>query len=215
MKSPIFYTIIAAMLLGGTLPPAALASTSQSVAVPTASAWQKPDSVRKKLAAKIAQALPGLTPNQVSDFIKKPENLSMLLMYRLADAEVGAKDGYARYNENLAKAVSQKQEQIAGLEKEVKSKKGSEKDNAEYRLSCARKDLKVLQREAKYPADLSKCGKVLQAILADNAWMEQIAYSGELHILIKGLSLVFQPFLFHAGGRKERQESSLWLMFHG
>ena len=33
--------------------------------------------------------------------------------------------------------------------------------------------------------------------------------------LIKGLSLVFQPFLFHADGRKERQESSLWLMFHG
>ena len=190
MKSPIFYTTIAAMLLGGTLSPAALASTSQAVAIPAASAWQNPDSVRKELAAKITKALPDLTPNQVRDFIKKPENLRMLLMYRLADAEVSAKDGYARYNENLAKAVSQKQEQIARLEKEVKSKKGSEKDNAEYRLTCARKDLKVLQREAQYPADLSKCGKVLQAILADNAWMEQIAYSGELHNFTRVVQII-------------------------
>lgn len=190
MKSPILYSIIAAALLGGTLATEAQEAASPTVSIPETSAWKTPDKIRQTLAARITKSLPGLSTKQVTTFIKNPENLRLLLLYRLAEAETGSREGYARYNENLTKAVTQKLEAIAQLEKEVSAKNGPEKTNAKYRLSCARKDLKVLQREAKYPADLSKCGKVLQAILSDNEWMEQIAYSGELHNFTRVVQII-------------------------
>ncbi len=190
MKSPIFYSIIATVLWGSTLTAAASGSASVTVTLPEVSAWQTPDKLRQDLAAKITKGLPGLSTKQVTAFIRKPENLRLLLLYRLAESEAGAREGYARYNENLAKAVTQQQEAIVQLEKEVGTKSGPEKANAMYRLTCARKDLNVLQREAKYPADLSKCGKVLRAILTDNEWMEQIAYSGELHNFTRVVQII-------------------------
>jgi len=190
MKSPIIYSIIAAALLGGTLAAEAQEAVSPIVSTPESAAWKTPDKLRQTLAARIIKNLSDISTKQVTTFIKNPENLRLLLLYRLAEAETGASEGYARYNENLTRAVNQKLEAISQLEKEVGAKNGPEKDNAMYRLSCARKDLKVLQREAKYPADLSKCGKVLQAILSDNEWMEQIAYSGELHNFTRVVQII-------------------------
>lgn len=190
MKSPITYSIIAAALLGGTLAAEAQEAVSPIVSTPESAAWKTPDKLRQTLAARIIKNLSDISTKQVTTFIKNPENLRLLLLYRLAEAETGASEGYARYNENLTRAVNQKLEAISQLEKEVGAKNGPEKDNAMYRLSCARKDLKVLQREAKYPADLSKCGKVLQAILSDNEWMEEIAYSGELHNFTRVVQII-------------------------
>lgn len=191
MKSPITYLSIAAVILGSALSAAAQKATTPAVSlIPDTPAWNTPDQIRQDIANKVTKVLPGINEKQVSEFIKTPDNLRLLLLYRIADAECGAKDGYARYNETLRNNVTKKQEEIARLENEVTTKTGAEKKRAQYRLSCAQKDLKSLTKEAEYPADLSKCGKVLKAILTDNEWMEQIAYSGELHNFTRVVQII-------------------------
>ncbi|MBQ4594902.1 MAG: hypothetical protein IJA81_09735 [Akkermansia sp.] len=191
MKSPFTYLSIAAVILSTALSAEAQKAAGQSPAFTAdTNAWSTPDQLRQEIAAKITQALPGISDKQVSEFIKTPENLRLLLMYRLADAECGAIDGYARYNESLRSNVTKKQEEITRLEQEVKAKNGPEKKRAQYRLSCAQKALKDLKKEAEYPAEPGKCSKVLKAILADNEWMEQIAYSGEMHNFTRVVQII-------------------------
>ncbi len=129
--------------------------------------------------AEVNKRLDGYSCKEVKAFLKDQENQKLLLMFHFANLEVGQQEANKRFNENLKKNEQGKKAEIERLEKEVQSKSGPEKKNAEYRLSCARKDLKRLQKEVKYTIDLTRCEKVLNAILADVEWMEQIAFSGE------------------------------------
>ncbi len=168
----------------------AQSAPASSASLPESSAWKDPEKLRQQIAKKIEKVLPGLDPKEVNAFIKSPENMRLLLLYRLADAEVANKAGYARHNEGLTQGISRKQEEIKRLENEVKAKNGPEKKRAQYLLANARADLKAQQKEAAYPASLGKCTQVLNAILADNTWMEQIAFSGEMQNFTRVVQII-------------------------
>ena len=164
--------------------------TASTLALPGATAWKSPDTLCSKLAAEIAKRITEPESKQIQAFIKNKDNLRLLLAYHLANAESPRQDEYRKFNEALKKNVQGKKEEITRLENEVKNKNGAEQKNAEFRLKCARADLKNLQREAEYPINLEKHAKVLQAILADDEWMENIAFSGEMHRFTRVVQII-------------------------
>ena len=162
------------------MPAEAQQKASAEVAIPSATEWQAPDTLRQKLATEISKRLTGPEPKQVQEFLKSKKNRQLLFMHHFANLEAGKQEEYRNFNAALTRNVQNKKNDITRLEGEVQNKKGAEKKNAEYRLECAERDLKKLENEAKYPIDLAKHAKVLKAILADPEWMEQIAFSGEM-----------------------------------
>lgn len=180
MIKPVFISLtLAAMMFGGILPAEAQQAKQTELKLPGTSAWATPEKLRAQLSNAIIQELKNIDTSSVQGFLSEKSNRRLLLMYHFANLEVGQQQENQKFNENLTKNLQNKQAEIARLEQEVNQKSGPEKKNAEYRLSCARTDLKRLQKEVQYPIDLSKCKKVLEAILADEEWMEQIAFSGE------------------------------------
>lgn len=179
MKFCIPYLTLAAIMLGGMQPLMAQANDGSAVSVPGAAAWQKPDKLNKQLAAEIRKRLPGLDAKQVQKFLKKKDNQRLLWMYHISCLETGMAETYARHNDSLKSAVQGKKDEIARLEKEVSSKSGPEKKNAQYRLTSARETLKELQAESKHIVNLCRYD-VLKSILADAEWMEQILFTGEM-----------------------------------
>ena len=161
-----------------------------SLSVPKAAAWKKPDKICDKLATEIAKRLTRVEAKQVQAFIKNSDHLRLLLIYHLAYTEIPRQEEYRAFNEALKRNVEAGKAAITRLENEVKTKKGAEKKNAEYRLKCAREDLKRLQKEAEYPINFEKHAKVLQAILADDEWMEDIAFSGEMHRFARVVQII-------------------------
>lgn len=161
-----------------------------SLSIPGASAWKSPGKICDKLAAEITRRVTGLDSKQIQAFIKNRDNLRLLLMYHIAHTEIARQDEYRNFNEALKKNVQGKKDEITRLENEVKNKKDAEKKNAEYRLKCARADLKRLQQEAEYPINFEKHAKVLQGILADDEWMEEIAFSGEMHRFARVVQII-------------------------
>lgn len=179
------------MLLGG----APLVGAQQMPAgkAPTygAATWSSPQSLQEYLSAEIIKQVSGLNEADVKQFVSKAENRRLLYLYYLASRETGSQDAYKHYNEGLERSLNQKREEVRNLEKEVADKQGPEKKNAEYRLSCAKADLSKLTKESKYPAVLNKsCEKVLTAIAADAQWLEQIAFSGEMHNFTRVVQMI-------------------------
>ncbi|MBE6419808.1 MAG: hypothetical protein E7031_06705 [Akkermansiaceae bacterium] len=148
---------------------------------PGGAAWKSPGKICDKLAVEIGKRLSGLDAQEVQAFVKDKENRRLLLIYYFACTETARQEEYRNFNDAMQRKVQEKKDEIARLENEVKNKKGAEQKNAKYRLKCAQQDLMKLQREAEYPLDMEKHGKVLQAVLADDEWMEAIAFSGEMH----------------------------------
>ncbi len=190
MKYSIIHLAITAILSGAMYQAEAQQLLESAGAFVSASSRAETDKLSQEIAARILKKLPGLESRQIQAFIKEKENWQMILMNHFARLDEEKQEWYANYNKNLNKNVQGKQDEIQRLEKEVESKRGSEKANAQYRLDCARKDLKRLQEEAKYPVDLAKCKKVLKAILADAEWMEQIAFSGEMHKFARVVQII-------------------------
>lgn len=180
MKSSIISLALVSLIFGGMYSVAAPQTEVPTVAIPKVSAWKTPDKLSQQLAAELTKRLDGLEAKKMRDFIKNDDNLRLLLMYYFAQQEAGRVEANKNFNQNLTQSILRKKDDIARLEKEVNDKSGSEKENARYRLSCAKTDLKKLQAESRHPIDLGKCEKVLKSILADAEWMEQIAFSGEM-----------------------------------
>ncbi len=181
---------MAALLFGGMLPAVAQDAQPSAIALPGASAWKSPDKLKEKLGTEITKRLAGTDSAQIQAFLKNETNRRLLLMYYIAASEAGNQQAYKNHNQSLTQQVQGKKDAISRLEQEVKSKSGAEKKNAEYRLSNAKKDLKHLQAEAKHPVDLGKCEKVLKMILADTEWLEQIAFSGEMHRFARVVGII-------------------------
>ena len=182
MKTSFLTLALAAMMFGGVLPVVeAQQEAPSTVAIPAASAWKNPDALREKLSTEILKRLKGFDAKSIQAFGRDNENMRLLLMFYFANSACGDAENCQRHNNALKQNIQNKKNNITNLENEVKQKKGPEKKNAEYRLSCARKDLKKLEAESVHVIDLTKCDKVLKAILSDVNWMEQIAFSGEMH----------------------------------
>lgn len=195
---------MAALLLGGTLPAVAQQPQQQgAVATAGIAAWKSPEALSQKLAGEIMQKLALVDAKSVQAFLQDADNRRLLLMYHFACLESGKKENYANHNKGLNQRVQEKKDEIARLEKEVKEKKGAEKKNAEYRLSCAMEDLKKNQAEAKHPINLTKYDKVLEAILADADWMEQIAFSGEMDQFARVVQIIDAIADSHPGALKK------------
>lgn len=191
MKSLLLSSAIAALLMSGApLAYAQQQDAPSALTVPGANIWKNPDNLCNKLAAEITKRVTGLDSKQIQAFIKDKENWRLLLMYHLAYTEISRVEEYRNFNEALKRNVQGKKDEIARLENEVKTKKGTEKKNAEHRLTCAGNDLKRLQQEAEYPINLEKHAKVLQAILADAEWMDDIAFSGEMHRFARVVQII-------------------------
>lgn len=191
MKSFLLYSAVAALLMSSVPEAYAQNQVAPSVSVLTgATDWKTPNEICDKLAAKIAERIAGSKAEQMQAFVGNKENWRLLLMYHLAYTEMARQEEYRSFNEALKRNVQGKKDEITQLENEVKSKKGAEKKNAEYRLKCAGDDLKRLQKEAEYPIDIEKYTKVLQTILADADWMEDIAFSGEMHRFARVVQII-------------------------
>lgn len=190
MKINFSSLVIAALLLGGGLPAVAQDSPAAAISLPDASAWKTPDKLKQRLATEITKRLTGTSSKEIKAFLKSEENKRLLLMYYIACSEADNQGAYNNHNNSLNQQVQSKKDEIARLEKEVEQKSGAEKKNAEYRLSNARKDLKMLQEEAKHPIDLGKCSKVLKAVLTDTEWLEQITFSGEMHRFARVVEII-------------------------
>ena len=180
MKLAFFSLALAVLCMGSMQQVMAQESSPAQVAAPKGSAWNSPEKLRAQLIKKIEKSLKGLDKKDVQSFINDKENLKLLLMCHFANLEVGQQESNKNFNNNLTKNVQGKKDEIGRLEQEVANKSGAEKKNAEYRLGNARKDLKRLQKEVKYPLDFTKFEGVLSAILSDVEWMEQIAFSGDV-----------------------------------
>lgn len=180
MNTSICSLALASVILTGAISAGAPQSAAQVTAVPDSSAWKAPDNLCRKLAAEITQKLPGLSSEQVQAFIRNADNHRLLLMYHIACLEKEAAEGYGKHNESLNNAVPDKQAEIERIEKEIAAQSGAEKENAQFRLSCAQKELKKMKEEVKHPVDLGRCEEVLRSILSDTRWMEQILFSGEV-----------------------------------
>ncbi len=180
MKTRFIPLALAVMMMGGLLPVEGAPGAMPAVSIPGATSWKSPEKLRPKLAEQIKKRLTGLELSQVQAFIKDKENLRLLLMYHIACLESGTGGDYQNHNNSLQTSIKNKQGEIERLEKEVKERSGAEKKNSQYRLSCAREELKQMQAEAKHPVDLAKCESVLKAIMSDPEWMEQILFSGEV-----------------------------------
>lgn len=154
---------------------------ASALTAPKAADWKTPEKICDKLSAEIAKRITEPDAKQIQAFLKNKENLRLLLIYHLAHTETARQEEYRNFNEALNRNIQGKNDEIGRLENEVKNKKGAEQKNAEYRLKCAKEDLKKLQKEAEYPINFEKHAKVLQAILADDEWMDDIAFSGEMH----------------------------------
>lgn len=208
MKISILSLALAAVLLGTALPVEAQQAEAPTVALPEAGLWKSPDKVQKQLAACIARSLVGLSPQEMQAFIRKSANLRAVLMYHIACTEMAAQEGYKRHNDSLVSAVQNKQQEVDRLEKEVTTGSGPEQDRTKFLLKQARKDLRTLKQEAKYPAGLGKCTKVLGAILADAGWMEQIAFSGEMQNFTRVVQMIdaiaeASPEVLHKGAARD------------
>ena len=190
MKISFISLVLAATMFGSLLPAEAQQAQPAAVAIPGATAWQSPDKLRQKLAAEITKRLKGVDSKTIQAFVKNQDNRRLLLMYHFAAMECDRQGDYKNHNDGLEKKVQGKKDEIARIEKEVESKKGAEKKNAEYRLSRAKKELKNLQQESKHPINLAKYEKVFKAILADAEWMEQIAFSGEIHMFSRVVQII-------------------------
>ena len=191
MKFTLFSLAVAVLCFSGMQPAIAEeTSPASAVAAPEVSAWKNPEKLQRQLAAEINKRLTGYGSKKVQAFIKENENRKLLLMYHFARLEAARQEGNKKHNENLKANVQRKKDDIARLEKEVSSKSGPEKKNAQYRLKCARTDLKKLQKEAQYTIDLGRCEGVLKAILADADWMEQIAFSGEMNKFARVVQII-------------------------
>ena len=190
MKFSLFSLILAAAVFGSVLPAEAQQVQPAAVASPGATAWQTPDKLRQKLAAEISNRLKDVDAKTIQAFVKSQDNRRLLLMYHLAAMECARQDDYKKHNDSLGQKVQGKKDEITRIEKEVETKKGPEKKNAEFRLSRAKSELKKLQEEAKYPINLAKYEKVLKAILDDADWMEQIAFSGEIHTFTRVVQMI-------------------------
>ncbi len=204
MKFGLYTLAVAALLMG--LPGTADAKPAEpaaAVAIPGVNAWQNPEQLRSQLSAAITKRLSGLEAKTVQAFLKDEQNKKLLLMYHFANLEVGQQQENRAFNDNLKKNIQGKQDEIGRLENEVNSQKGAEKKNAQYRLECAREDLKKLQKEAQYPLDLARCEKALKAILSDAEWMEQIAFSGEAKKFARVVQLISDIAAKDAGALKK------------
>lgn len=190
MKNSIFSLALASLLFSGMLPVWAQQAPASAVSVPSAAAWKSPDVLSQKLAETLIGRLPEPDAKALHAFVKKEENLQLLLICHFARIERGHAQWNNNYNNALKQNVQKKKDQIANLEKEVSNKRGPEKKNAEYRLTRAKADLKKLEAEAKYEIDMAKSEKVLKAILSDTEWMEQIALSGEIHHFFRVVQII-------------------------
>ncbi|MBR5522548.1 MAG: hypothetical protein IKV82_03680 [Akkermansia sp.] len=180
MKISLCHLIAAGMLLGTVLPAHAQRPLSLPPVLPGAEAWKSPKQLQQNLGTDITKRLDGLSPAQVNNFLKKAENRRLLWMYYLAGCEAATLEEYKKFNTNVQNSVQGKKNEIANLEKEVEHKKGAEKKRAQFRLKGARDELKKQLAESKAPAEPGKNAKVLQAVLSDTAWLEQILFSGEM-----------------------------------
>lgn len=182
MKGFLLSSSMAALLMCSTsITYAQQQQAPSTLSIPAPDAWSSPDKICNKLAAQITKQLAGLDVQQIQTFIKNKDNLRLLLMYHIAHTEISRQDEYRKFNEALKQNVRGKKDEISKLQNEVKIKNGAEQDYAEFRLKCAKNDLQRLQQEAELPISYKKHAKVLQDILKDEDWMEDIAFSGEMH----------------------------------
>lgn len=191
MKAFILPSAVAALLLcSAPVVCAQQLDATSALAAPGAKAWKNPAGICDKLAAEIDERLAEPDSNRIQEFIKDKENWRLLLRYHLACTEISRQEEYRHFNETLKNNIQGKKDEIIGLENELKTKNGAEKKNTEYRLKCAGQDLKRLQQEAEYPVNVEKNAEVLQAILADEGWMDAIAFSGEMHRFARVVQII-------------------------
>ena len=184
-QSNILRACVLAAVLGCCVLPEAAGAAAPVAQIENAD-WQNPVKLRKKLAEKLVSAVPGLSTKKMKEFLSNEANLNLLLNRHLAWVEGNSGDAYRRYREQVKRWVQEKEQQCANHKKDAERLKGSEADRARFLLGRAEAELKELKDELRRPVSIADvmgnadAAAVVSRICSDNAWLENIVFSGEL-----------------------------------
>ena len=146
--------MLAAVLGCCVLPEAAMAAAPAAVQIEDAE-WQNPVRLRKKLAEKLVEVVPGVSTKKMKEFLANEANLNLLLNRHLAWVEGNSGDAYSRYREQVKRWVQEKEQRCANLKKNAETLKGSEADQARFQLGRAEAELKELKDELRRPVSIA------------------------------------------------------------
>ena len=146
--------------------------------------WQDLDAVQEKLRGMIDQRLKGISPQQVTDFMREPENRLILAQYTFAQAEKDTEKRRTTQEQERNKDIENLRKQMEDSVKNLPS--GSA---LPPRIAARHKKLQsriaAIQREADAAHEVqkiaaSKEGQKFMAQLGNNLdWVEQINSTGE------------------------------------
>lgn len=149
--------------------------------------WSAPGDLKGRLGAILRQRVTDLSPEQMRAFIRRPENLNLLLNRHLAWSEANSLQAYENYRNGVNRAVTDKENECNRLETAINQQSGTDAQRSCFNLGRALEDLEELRLEAQQAVSLSEvisrpeAARIFAQITANNEWMEQIAFSGELH----------------------------------
>ncbi|MBQ8517894.1 MAG: hypothetical protein IJ498_09980 [Akkermansia sp.] len=126
-------------------------------------------------------ALPGLSEKEVRSYISKSKNRKALLRWYLTEVDRSTQKNCGDYVNNIRTALQEKQQQIEKLQKEAARLSGPEAESTRYRLKQATREKEALQEELARPQETPGSREIRQALMQNEAWMRQVAFSGELH----------------------------------
>lgn len=150
------------------------------------SAWADPEGLRDNLSGKILKAIGNdLSESNIKAFLLKPENRLMLAQWTVAQGELDSAELLKKDEEIRAKDISRLKETVARAESARPAGGGLLSAKAEHALKQQKEQLAEMEEEAMLPHSLLETvntpggSRLMEALGNDEAWMEQVAFSGE------------------------------------
>lgn len=192
MKVIHFLSFLCLLVAIALMPITVNSATERRAQADVSVSWENPNTVAVHLSRQIADNLTGLEREQVQAFFSDTKNLQMLQQSFLAWSETDAQKESRKRRENATRELESKRAELARLKKALVARGKTERNRYEHKIALIRKDIAEREAEQSFPGGFANCRKTLAAICADNRWMSQILFSGELH----GFSNVVQ--IIHA-----------------
>lgn len=149
-----------------------------------ASDWSDVKALQAKVEREILENLPGLSNEQVKEFLSVPRNRLMLAQWMLAQAELKSEDSIKSRREGLDKEMTRYAKSVNQINGRVAS--GAPlSDRVQNQFNNNKKKLAELEAELARPMTIADFMKSegsyeLMEMLGNNLdWVEQIVYTGE------------------------------------
>lgn len=146
--------------------------------------WADPEMVQEKVAADVTAQLAGLSPDDVSAFLREPQHRLLIAQWMLAQAELSSAESLKERENKLAQDIEklrtniQKQEQTIPAGNEPSERLATEWKKQHKNLADMEKE--ALQAHSLVEAISRPGAQKLMEQLGNNLdWAEQVAFTGE------------------------------------